>query len=546
MSRHEDPLTEKPAKFLARCPANRLNQVGSVGGLGVMRDEIVVQGLKERLGLRSGVRGSLGAVEEVTQHIEDGGAFLVSDGVEHLHGVGEVEVNDGAEVIVALLGLFGELVVVNFEAIGVVTFMVLSVESGEIGGETLVEPDVGPVAALNVVSEPVLAQLVRDKAGAGIVLVGTLVVESEFGEGGGADVLLAAKDEIVDGGLSVLFEGVIDAGGEGEEGEHVGSEMEGAAGGGFVDVIGNEIFNGLAVIHVAEFSPGPDGEGDEIGAVGNGFHPVVGDLAGGASDAEEFSVGYDALAEGNGGDGFAGGHVVGVIPAREPKVIEFWFALGPDFARAARIAGIRIDEKEAGAGKAVVDDAELKSGGGIIIAIESDPEARVFEREGEAEGSGRGRLQGYGINIEPGAVEIKFSEMGGEGAKSDELVAENFAMGFVEMELEFVIFDVIGAGGRPLPEVRVAESMGIGGGGASRGGKSESEEEKGGGQGDPARAEYRRGVAVNNGESIRDGEHGHGLRDQRSGHFATSQGAREPMPAGRGGRARAKLSLTLE
>jgi hypothetical protein len=54
--------------------------------------------------------------------------------------------------------------------------MMLDVERLKVGGEAFVEPDIGPVAALNVVTEPMLTQLVRHQIGAGVILVSALIV----------------------------------------------------------------------------------------------------------------------------------------------------------------------------------------------------------------------------------------------------------------------------------------------------------------------------------------------------------------------------------
>jgi len=100
---HEDPLVKKPAKFFAGGEANGLDQVFRDGGLSVMRDQVVMQGLKERFFLGCGTPGGLWAVDEVAQHIEHRGALFVRDGVEHLKRIGVMTVNDRPEIVVAVL-----------------------------------------------------------------------------------------------------------------------------------------------------------------------------------------------------------------------------------------------------------------------------------------------------------------------------------------------------------------------------------------------------------------------------------------------------------
>jgi len=70
--------------------------------------------------------------------------------------------------------------------------VVLDVERRHIAGKALVQPDVGPVPALDVIAEPVLAEFVRDERGAGVFRFGTPAVQSPVGERGRADVFLAA------------------------------------------------------------------------------------------------------------------------------------------------------------------------------------------------------------------------------------------------------------------------------------------------------------------------------------------------------------------
>jgi hypothetical protein len=98
--------------------------------------------------------------------------------VDHVEGVVIVQVNNRAAVAIAVFRVLGSLkVVVNLEAIGVVALMMLGVERLEVRRKTLIEPDIGPVAPLHIVAKPVLAQLVRYEVRAGIILVGTLIVQ---------------------------------------------------------------------------------------------------------------------------------------------------------------------------------------------------------------------------------------------------------------------------------------------------------------------------------------------------------------------------------
>src|ERR1700689_2015150 len=121
----------------------------------------------------------------------------------------------------------------------------LRVESLKICSKTLVEPDVGPFAPLDIIAEPVLAQLVGNEVRAGIILVGAFVVQRAVGQRGRTDVLLTSEEEVLRCDLSVLLIRIIDACGARKESNHVGSQGKGPACRGFVDGIWNIVINRL-------------------------------------------------------------------------------------------------------------------------------------------------------------------------------------------------------------------------------------------------------------------------------------------------------------
>lgn len=88
----------------------------------------------------------------------------------------------------------------------------LRVERLKVSRKTLIEPDIGPVMALHVIAEPLLAQLMVHQNRAGIVPVGALIVQRAIGQRSCTNVLLASEDEVLHRGLRVLLIRIFDAG----------------------------------------------------------------------------------------------------------------------------------------------------------------------------------------------------------------------------------------------------------------------------------------------------------------------------------------------
>src|SRR5262245_48710340 len=79
------------------------------------------------------------------------------------------------------------------------TTRVLEIESLEEHGETLVEPEVSPVAAGDAVAEPLMREFVRGEPSHGPGR-NAMVLQIAFAEGGGTDVFLRSA-VVVDGRL---------------------------------------------------------------------------------------------------------------------------------------------------------------------------------------------------------------------------------------------------------------------------------------------------------------------------------------------------------
>ncbi len=185
------------------------------------------------------------------------------------------------------------------------------------------------------------------------------------------------------------------------------------------------------------------------------------------------------LTRGHGGDGFAGGLVVGVIPARKPVAVENTLALRPDLGRAMRIIAAGIDKRQPGFGKAVIDNAQPQPAARRISPREPDLQAARRQTEIESPGrrqfaqgfrnrrgigrrraAGRARRgQGYAVNRQPHAVQIKAAEMVVEGNQRDRLGAHHLAPPGVKPQPQLIVQHVISRTGRPLPAVRASEAV---------------------------------------------------------------------------------------
>src|SRR5487761_862900 len=215
-----------------------------------------------------------------------------------------MSVNDGPQVVVAILLLRGKLVLINLEAISVIPFVILGVEGGKIGSESFVQPDAGPVVRLHIISEPVLTQFVRNQLCAGIVLVGARIVERIFGQGGRADVLLASENEVVHRRLRILFIRIVNARRTGKEADHIWSEMKGSPRRRPADIIRYVIIHRLVFVLITELTPRSHSYGNQVRTVWHAFHPIVGSFVVLLCHSDKLSVRHYALSFRHRGDRF--------------------------------------------------------------------------------------------------------------------------------------------------------------------------------------------------------------------------------------------------
>src|SRR5260370_9928276 len=121
--------------------------------------------------------------------------------------------------------------------------------------------------------------------------------------------------------------------------------MKGPSGLGFIDSSGDVVVNRLILILVAEFVPRAYSNRNQIRAVRNALHPVIGRLTGGTGDVHQLAIRNDGLARGNRRDRLACRHVVRIIPTRKPIVLEFGCPLRKYFSRHVWLIRVWIYEK---------------------------------------------------------------------------------------------------------------------------------------------------------------------------------------------------------
>src|SRR6185437_5852084 len=349
------------------------------------------------------------------------------------------------------------LVLQHLQPEGVIALVILRVERFEIGGKSLIEPDVRPILSLHQVAEPVLSQLVRDQRLARVVRIGARIVQGGIRERRGAHVLHAAEEIALDGNLRVLLVRVWNPQRVREKADHVGCEMEWPPGGSRAHRIQYVMIDGQPSMAVTHLSPGSDGQGSQVRAVRDAFHPIIRGLTAALAHAGQPPVGDDTLALGNGYDQLTGGHVIRVVPAGKPEVIEFRLSLRPDLPGSLRIRGARVQEIKAGARKSMEPDLHPQRFSTPVGMIQSDPQSRGIGSEGQRQSTMPPAVQSHVLDRQFGAVQVEPPETGAERLECDFLVSEYLARRRRKMKRELVAGDVIGALWRVLGQGGVAE-----------------------------------------------------------------------------------------
>ena len=213
--------------------------------------------------------------ERGAQHVQDEPTFLVEVAIEDVDRRFVILANDGPSV--ATVGLAEISFEIAAERILVLVFaqLVLEIDVLEEGGEAFVQPPVRPIAARDVVAEPLVGELVGDEIVGGDVDRGALVEQEVLVHGGGGGVLHAAEDEIGDHDLRVLVPGVRDTDELAEVLDHLRRALEAASTIGFA-ALGHEVGDGHAA-RLAGFDLGElaGDQRDEVARQGIDHLPVV-------------------------------------------------------------------------------------------------------------------------------------------------------------------------------------------------------------------------------------------------------------------------------
>ena len=270
-------------------------------------------------------------------------------------------------------------------------------------------------------------QFVGHQPVAAEIQMGGLVMQGSVSHGGGADVLHAAPHEIGDGGLGVLFIGIIDADHRRIILHHIG----GAAKGSFHQVL----ITGVHVVQHRDAAPFVPHLGEithyqrnQVGYVGHIFPPVIGDgaLSGILFGRQQLPIGDGQLPGRHSDDHLGGGQVVGEIVTRKPVVVFFLFALAPDLIRFIRVGLIRPDKVETHLGLHLISHSHGDGFVPIVGAVQIDDQAvfLVLEfqfppaRTGGFPG-GRARGQGHRFDLHLRRVQDQLAEAVIDGDESN-------------------------------------------------------------------------------------------------------------------------------
>ena len=275
----------------------------------------------------------------------------------------------------------------------------------------------------------------------------SLIVESEFGERGGAGVLHAAGGELLDNDLSVFLPRVIDAEALAEEREHVARPAERA--GDVVLVAFRHVVKNRQVLPLfADHVEPADDQRHEIRDVWLVLSPVECDgLVRVAPLLNKLAVGQGLEAVGDGDDQLRGLPLIRMVHAREPVAIGGWLALAPDGERDVGLFGRWAEEEEAvlRLPHAIIDPQKgspLRRPGGVEIddqlaTIVAERRCFFFPIGGDRDS----------LHLEIDGIESNAGNPP-QAAKSDGCPRIHGFLGQINLEIEPDVLDVNGPIGR--------------------------------------------------------------------------------------------------
>ena len=329
----EEPLERATGHMLEAAPKiRRLDRLMGVGG------EIVLDGGPEHV-----------VAHAAAEHVQDRCTLGIRPAIEHVTGILVPPIDHGP--LLAALDPAPhrpqDIVVVL-----VLAQMVLGPHRVHERGEPLVEPEVRPVLARDVVSEPLVRKLMGDQTVGTEIQMRPLVVQRPGAEYGGRGVLHAAA-EAVGTHLSIFVPGIFDARQLAEVVEHLDRVAEAA-----LDVVpvflGNVINNGLPSPRFGLDVKLTDNQRHQIRDMWLVLYPAEANLALRVPLLRhETSVRDHLVAFDRRHDHLGRLHLVGVVKTGDPIAVRNRLALRPDQIRNVRVGFTRREEVQTALG--VVD-----------------------------------------------------------------------------------------------------------------------------------------------------------------------------------------------
>jgi hypothetical protein len=188
----EHPLVEEAFERAPRYRLERAHQVVRLDDAVRVFRQVAAHAGEERV-----------VAELAPQQVQDQRAFFVKVAVEQVDRLGVVAANDRPRIAGVRLRQVRLQIALNAMVVFIAAQAVFALDVLEVGGETLVQPGVRPVAAGDEVAEPLVGELVGDQVVSGNVERGAGVDQRVLVQGGGGGVLHTAEHEVADHDLRV-------------------------------------------------------------------------------------------------------------------------------------------------------------------------------------------------------------------------------------------------------------------------------------------------------------------------------------------------------
>ena len=262
---------------------------------------------------------------------------------------------------------------IHIQTIRIQPLGLLEPEPGEIGGKALVEPQVAPAVAGQIVSPPLVGELVGDEPLRIALEVRALVVKCGIGLCGGRDVLHPADHELLDGRLRILGPRIRGPDPFREELHHLRSLAERAARALLARPLHHEILDRHAMPIIGPALVRPDRHRDQIGGIRliHRIAPRAGRAAGVVGDSQQYAVAHGGQILGNMQRAAPGRAIVGIVVERKPTMIALGLPLRVALQRLGFVARLGPSPVEAIGRRCLVIDRDLEFLAGLRRARQS-------------------------------------------------------------------------------------------------------------------------------------------------------------------------------